>query len=469
MMGQASKKVRPSQAGLSWGQIFGGLLMVGVGIGLGVVFGYQPVAIGPSVESVPPEKSRSLAPVPPAPLIKLPFAPPSSPQTPSPQIPSASVPAPARSDPQDSDLNAPSQPDAPSSSDLSQSNTAPPASTPSSVSDSAPPSSVPDPAPPSSAGAVGGEEPGPALDGILTAAEVPSLDIAALPPALAVAPGTTATLPLDGAVELTALGLSPPVKPSVESAGEKPPWLRNAVPFALPAALPMVALVFDDLGMDRRRTERVIGFPGPLTLSFLPYAGDLPRQTRAAHAAGHELMVHMPMEPLASGLDPGPGVLLTGLSADENLHRLEHGLAAFDGYVGLNNHMGSRFTMDRAAMAPILAELHRRGLLFLDSVTIPSTVGSELAASINLPHTQRNVFLDNEVTAAAVHAGLMRLEQLARQTGAAVAIGHPHDVTLDAVAAWLPTLAAKGLVLAPISAVVRARGTTGLHTGASKG
>ena len=160
---------------------------------------------------------------------------------------------------------------------------------------------------------------------------------------------------------------------------------------------------------------------------------------------------------------------LHGAGLDAAYSRLEHGLAAFDGYVGLNNHMGSRFTMDRAAMAPILAELHRRGLLFLDSVTIPSTVGSELAASINLPHTQRNVFLDNEVTAAAVHAGLMRLEQLARQTGAAVAIGHPHDVTLDAVAAWLPTLAAKGLVLAPISAVVRARGTTGLHTGASKG
>ncbi len=462
MIGQVPKKSRPSQAGLSWGQIFGGLLMVGAGIGLGVVFGYQPVATGPSVESVPPEKSKSPAPVPPAPLIKLPFAP-----TPSSQTSSVSVPTPTVPDPQDSDLNAPSQLDAPPSPDLSQSNTVTPAPVPAPV-----PAPAPAPAPPSLVGALGGEEPGPAPDGTLTAAEVPSLDIAALPPALAVAPGTTATLPLDGAVELTALGLSPPAKPSVEAAGEKPPWLRNAVPFALPAALPMVALVFDDLGMDRRRTERVIGFPGPLTLSFLPYAGDLPRQTRAAHAAGHELMVHMPMEPLASGLDPGPGVLLTGLSADENLHRLDHGLAAFDGYVGLNNHMGSRFTMDRAAMAPILAELHRRGLLFLDSVTIPSTVGSELAASINLPHTQRNVFLDNEVTAAAVHAGLMRLEQLARQTGAAVAIGHPHDVTLDAVAAWLPTLAAKGLVLAPISAVVRARGTTGLtglHTGASKG
>lgn len=394
--------------GLSWGQAFGGLLVAGVGLGLGLVFGYQPVPEAPGPAPAPAPIAAPAVPPPPV------------------SIPSPTV------------AQAPQPPPQPQ------------------------PEMAPPQAPPMPAAAVGGEEPGGRADESLTAAEVPSLDIAALPLALALAPGTSATLPLDGAVELTALQPTlPPPPPDVP--GERPPWLRNAVPFALPAALPMVALVFDDLGMDRRRTERVIGFPGPLTLSFLPYAGDLPRQTRAAHAAGHELMVHMPMEPLASGLDPGPGVLLTSLSVEENLRRLDHGLAAFDGYVGLNNHMGSRFTMDRAALAPILAELHRRGLLFLDSVTIPSTVGSELASAVSMPHTQRNVFLDNEVTSAAVHAGLMRLEQLARQTGTAVAIGHPHDVTLEAVAAWLPSLAAKGLVLAPISAVVRARGTTGSH------
>ncbi len=431
--------VKRHSSGLSWGQALGGVVVVGVGIALGVVFGYQPTVDAPLPEPV-------LAPI-------------AAPAT-HPAVARAPVIAPA--------------------SVLASAS--PPAASPSSVA------------------SAGGEEPGAApvpelgpaapgaeseTDDSLTSAEVPSLDLAALPLALAVAPGTRASHPLDGAVELEALpspqpsGQSsssqsvssnpsaPSALPSTDASGTPPPWVHNAVPFALPAGLPMVALMFDDLGMDRRRTERIIGFPGPLTLSFLPYAGDLPRQTRAAHAAGHELMVHMPMEPLASGLDPGPGVLLTSLSVEENLRRLDHGLAAFDGYVGLNNHMGSRFTMDRAALAPILAELHRRGLLFVDSVTIPTSVGSELAAAINMPHTQRNVFLDNEMTSAAVHASLMRLEQLARQTGTAVAIGHPHDVTLDAVAAWLPTLAAKGLVLAPVSAVVRARGTTGVHPSAA--
>ena len=438
-----SRPARSRQAGHVAGQVLGGLLVVGAGIALGLVFGDQPV-------SAPP-------------VVQVPIQAPAPAPAPTPALPPARIGGPA----------VPSPPPAP---------VATPSPDPASVPDAAPDTTpVPAPAPaPVTAAPTGGEEPGAGAGGGLTAAEVPSLDLAALPPALALAPGARAQHPLDGAPGLVTLPPSPSLSPpapspsspssspsprtEAEPSGETPAWLRNAVPFALPASLPMVALVFDDLGMDRRRTERVIAFPGPLTLSFLPYAGDLPRQTRAAHAAGHELMVHMPMEPLASGLDPGPGVLLTGLSVEENLRRLDHGLAAFEGYVGLNNHMGSRFTGDRAALAPVLAELHRRGLLFLDSVTIPATVGSGLASAIGMPHTQRNVFLDNEMTPAAVHAALMRLEALARQTGTAVAIGHPHDVTLDAVGPWLSGLAAKGLVLAPISAVVRARGTTGLRT-----
>ena len=308
----------------------------------------------------------------------------------------------------------------------------------------------------------GGEEPGhsvataagePAIEP-LAGPVPPSLDLAALPPALALAPGMTLAGGREDSTVLAAT-LKPP-----QPAGQ-PLWLRNAVPFALPAARPMIALVFDDLGMDRVHTARVIRLPGPLTLSFLPYAGELGHQTAAGRAAGHELLLHMPMEPLATGLDPGPGALLVRLPPDEILRRLDRALGAFSGYVGINNHMGSRFTSDRAAMTPVLAELKRRGLLFLDSVTAGSSVGAELAASLHLPHTHRAVFLDDELTPGAVHANLMRLEEVARRTGAAVAIGHPHEVTLEVVTPWLAGLAAKGFVLAPVSAIVRARGYGG--------
>ncbi len=337
--------------------------------------------------------------------------------------------------------------------------------------------SLPPPAPHES----GGEEPGhsgqapaEAQPSESPATAVPSLDLANLPPALAGGPAGAEPAGV-GPAEAGPAGVGPAgAGAGPAGAGEngtvlaatlrpspppgEPAWRRNAVPFALPPPGPMIALVFDDLGMDRPHTAQVIRLPGPLTLSFLPYAGDLARQTAAGRAAGHELLVHMPMEPLAAGLDPGPGALFVRLPPDEILRRLDRGLAAFSGYVGLNNHMGSRFTSDRTLMMPVLAELKRRGLLFLDSVTSTGSVGAEVAASLHLPHVQRNVFLDDVLTTAAVHANLNRLEETARRTGAAVAIGHPHEITLAVVTPWLAGLAGRGFALAPLSAIVRARG-----------
>jgi polysaccharide deacetylase 2 family uncharacterized protein YibQ len=217
-----------------------------------------------------------------------------------------------------------------------------------------------------------------------------------------------------------------------------------------------VAVVIDDMGLDRKRSARAIHLPGPLTLSWLPYAEELAAQTAAGKAAGHELMLHLPMEPsvLAS---PGPNALLTQLSPDEVQRRLDWALKRFSGYVGVNNHMGSRFTADRVAMVPVLAEISRRGLLWLDSRTTPTSVGMAVAEEQHMPWAGRDVFLDHDMAPAAVARSLAQLEAVARRNGVAVAIGHPHDATLDALIHWLPELSRRGITLVPLSAVVRAR------------
>jgi polysaccharide deacetylase 2 family uncharacterized protein YibQ len=245
----------------------------------------------------------------------------------------------------------------------------------------------------------------------------------------------------------------PPPAPTIPH-GE-PPWLRFAVAPPPTDGRAMIAVVLDDLGLDRKRTERAIALPAPLTLSFMTYAEELPRQTGAAHAAGHELLLHVPMEPLDTHLDTGPNSLRVGLGHDELLRRLRWGLDRFSGYVGINNHMGSRFTSDSASMTPVIEELRSRGLLFLDSRTAATTVGEALARRDGVPTVSRNVFLDDEISAPAIGARLVDAEQAARRRGAAVAIGHAHDATLAALAAWLPTLAAKQLVLVPLTAIVR--------------
>ncbi|MGP1395804.1 MAG: divergent polysaccharide deacetylase family protein [Inquilinaceae bacterium] len=249
-------------------------------------------------------------------------------------------------------------------------------------------------------------------------------------------------------------GPSAPIpRATPDTLSEPPAWQRHAV--AMPDdGRPRVAIVIDDLGVDRGRTDAIVSLPGPLTLSFLAYAEDLPDQTRRARAWGHELMLHLPMEPDADA-DPGPNALFVALPPHEIARRLTWNLDRFDGYVGVNNHMGSRFSAHGPGMEQVLTELAARGLLYLDSRTSAATAAPFIAPGLGVPFAERNVFLDNDPAPAAILAALEALEAVALVRGTAVGIGHPYPETAGVLAGWLPTLEAKGLVLVPISAVVR--------------
>ncbi len=214
----------------------------------------------------------------------------------------------------------------------------------------------------------------------------------------------------------------------------------------------MVAIVIDDLGMDRRATARAIALPAAVTLAFLPYAPDVAEQVRAARARGHEILVHLPMEP-EGGADPGPMALTSGLDRRAFLDRLSWNLTRFDGYVGVNNHMGSRLTADRTAMRWLMRDLKARGLIFLDSRTTPASVAADVAREQGVPHAVRRVFLDHERGRRALEEAFARIEALAA-TGPVVAIGHPHRLTLAAVRHRLARADRDGLAYVPISAVV---------------
>jgi len=259
------------------------------------------------------------------------------------------------------------------------------------------------------------------------------------------------------------LEIPPDLELAPQQDGALAPWRRYAVIPPATLGRPMVAVVIDDMGVDLRRSREAAALSAPLTLAYLPYARDLAQQTAAARKAGHELMVHVSMEPQSrisvlgqaeSGGDPGPNALTVGLSPEEIRRRLDWALGQFTGYVGINNHMGSGFTANRPGMAVVIDELKRRGLLFLDSRTTAASVGEQLAAEAGVPHATRHVFLDNIQTSAEVGARLMELERIAKARGAAIAIGHPHEATLAVLREWLPSLAARGLVLVPLSAIV---------------
>jgi uncharacterized protein len=234
------------------------------------------------------------------------------------------------------------------------------------------------------------------------------------------------------------------------------PLAVNAAPVDAPPGWPIVAIVIDDMGLDRARSSKVLALPGPLTVSYLTYADDLNVQAKRAIDAGHEVMAHVPMEPVGNA-DPGPGALMSGTSAPDLREQLDSYLNGWSGYVGINNHMGSKLTSDRAAMDVVMMELKGRGLMWLDSRTDASTIGETAATAMGVPNLGRDIFLDNEDSEEAIAAQLAKLESIARRQGYAVAIGHPRDATMTALAKWLATLNDKGIALAPVTEVLRRR------------
>ena len=231
-----------------------------------------------------------------------------------------------------------------------------------------------------------------------------------------------------------------------------PAWQANAVAVDLPDYVaPMIAIVIDDMGLNRKMTRKALELPAPVTTSFLPYAEDLERQTEQARQAGHELMLHLPMQPFSPRKNAGTGALTVFMTESEIKAALDNALAAFDGYVGVNNHMGSRFTTDVERMRIVLNELNKRGLLFLDSVTSRHSVGLKTAREIGMPAVARQVFLDN--TDEEIPTRLKDLERFASKNGIAVGIGHPHPATIDALQNWIPDAADRGFVFVPVSTI----------------
>jgi uncharacterized protein len=222
-----------------------------------------------------------------------------------------------------------------------------------------------------------------------------------------------------------------------------------------------IVIIIDDLGMDRRRSSAIIDMDAPLTLALLPYASGVREMATKARGQGHELLIHAPMEPLDPALDPGPLALLEKMSDEELRGALERMFSAFEGYVGINNHMGSRLTQNRHAMDLVMEELARRELVFVDSKTIGTSVAGDSAAAHGLGYAERNVFLDNQDSADFVENALAETEHIARRRGFAVAIGHPRDATIAALRQWLPTLKERGLEVVPVSAIMESRKNSG--------
>lgn len=324
---------------------------------------------------------------------------------------------------------------------------APPAAPPAEPDEIAPPS--PTPQPPQDAALPPATAPAP------PAAPMP------IPPPPSTAPPQTrvpfpridglAPVPDQGLIERTPEGLLPRI-----GADGRKPWQVYGRPFDPDDKRPRIALIIGGLGQSSAATEAAIQrLPGAVTLAYTAYARNLEQWVDLSRAAGHEVLLTLPMEPVGyPANDPGPHTLLVSLSEAENRARLTWLMSRFAGYSGVVNLMGSRFTTEAGPLKPVLDELNKRGLLFVDSRSSLTSIAGKMAGEIKLPRAVNNRFIDTKAARPDIDKRLEELEQIARSEGVAVGIGAAYPVTIERVTQWVQQLDAKGIVLAPVSAVV---------------
>lgn len=200
-----------------------------------------------------------------------------------------------------------------------------------------------------------------------------------------------------------------------------------------PKQRPQVAIIIDDMGHQEIIGQRLIALAIPLSFSFLPGAPHTNQLMQQAHQRGREILLHLPMEPSSQKWDPGPGALFTSMADPTIIDQVEADLKAVPLARGGNNHMGSKFTQNRAKMRVALLPFKKRGLFFIDSVTIATSVAAEVATELHIKTARRDIFLDNNQDMAKIKKQLDLLIKQANKHGSAIAIGHPHSATLQAL------------------------------------
>lgn len=236
----------------------------------------------------------------------------------------------------------------------------------------------------------------------------------------------------------------------------KAPADVNARPFSNPEGRPMVALVIGGLGINTTQTRLAIdALPAEVTLSFAPDARQLDYWVRTARADGHEVLIEVPMEAFEYGrMRMHPDTLIAGADTSANLARLNKVLGRATGYFGVINYQGAKFGADGASLEPVLKSLSERGLAFIDDGSVQRAAFGEVAGQTGLRFARAAGPIDTRQTPQDIAAELMELESLAMRDGAAFGAGFAFPVTIEAASVWIETLDEKGLVLAPVSALV---------------
>lgn len=203
---------------------------------------------------------------------------------------------------------------------------------------------------------------------------------------------------------------------------------------------PRIAIIIDDMGYHQEIGEKLIDLPLNLTFSFLPHAPFTQEEKELALRKGDDVLVHLPMEPYDKKFNLGPDALYLATPLSDIPGIIEKNLAAVQGAVGVNNHMGSLYTENRKDIDEVMKVIHDHNMFFVDSYTSSKSVILEEARKQGVRTARRHVFIDNILSQAQICHRLQELVNMARKQGWAIGIGHPNQETLLALTKCLDNL-----------------------------
>ena len=247
--------------------------------------------------------------------------------------------------------------------------------------------------------------------------------------------------------------------PRVSKQGRKPSDVYAQVtPTAvITSARPKIAILLGGMGINQRLTQKAIKeLPGDISFGFAPYGDDLQVQVNKARAKGHEVMLQLPLEPPGyPGINPGPQTLLSDAPEEDNLKSLRWMLSRFAGFTGITNYMGGRFLAVPDSLAPVMKELKKRGLVYLEDGSVAQSTAPAIAQETGLPMRRASMVIDAKPDAESIRAALDELVREAERNGFAIGIGAGLEVTIETVGEFARELQEKGVLLVPISATFK--------------
>jgi polysaccharide deacetylase 2 family uncharacterized protein YibQ len=218
-----------------------------------------------------------------------------------------------------------------------------------------------------------------------------------------------------------------------------------------------VAIVIGGMGVSQTLTQTAIDkLPPEITLAFAPQGNSLSRWAQAARRKGHEILLQVPMEPFDyPRVDPGRGTLIVDAAPEANLKVLQESMGRLTNYVGVVNYLGARFTSEEAALFPVIEEISKRGLMYMDDGTSARSQADLLSATNRAPFAAADLTIDGVQEKSEILKNLDQLEAAARAKGSAIATGTGFDVTVEAVTEWAKEAKKRGIEIVGVASLAR--------------